>query len=55
MNRNGRKSNGQFSAGNPGRPARDVEVEYLATLSEAVTPDRLIQSPLTGATVARPR
>ena len=43
MNRNGRKSNGQFSAGNPGgpgRPARDVEREYLATLSEAVTPDR---------------
>ena len=40
MARNGRKSNGQFAAGNPGglgRPSRAIEAEYLGVLSEWVT------------------
>ena len=40
MARNGRKSNGQFAAGNPGgpgRPSRAIEAEYLGVLSELVT------------------
>ena len=40
MARNGRKSNGQFAAGNPGgpgRPSRAIEAEYLGVLSERVT------------------
>ena len=40
MARNGRKSNGQFAAGNPGgpgRPSRAIEAEYLDVLSERVT------------------
>ena len=40
MNQDGHRSNGQFAAGNPGRPPRYVERDYLATLSEAVTPER---------------
>ena len=43
MNKNGRKSNGQFAKGNsggPGRPTRSVESDYLAVLGDAVTPDR---------------
>jgi len=38
--RNGRESNGQFAAGNPGgpsRPARAIEPEYLGVLFEWVT------------------
>ena len=43
MNKNRRKSNGQFAKGNsggPGRPTRSVESDYLAVLGDAVTPDR---------------
>ena len=42
MNGNERKPNGQFAEGNPGgpgRPPRDTERDYLATLAEVVDPD----------------
>ena len=43
MSTNGRKSNGRFGKGNkggPDRPARDIEADYLPTLSDTVTSDR---------------
>ena len=40
MARNERESTGRFVAGNPGRPARVIEAEYLGVLSERVTIDK---------------
>ena len=43
MPRNGNGNHGRFQKGNPGgpgRPRRAVEREYLAALSDAVTPDQ---------------
>ena len=37
MAQNGRESSGQFATGNPGRPVRAIEAEYLGVLSERVT------------------
>ena len=42
MSTNGRKSNGRFGKGNkggPGRPPRDIEADYLATLSDTAPAD----------------
>jgi len=55
MKANGRNSNGQFAKGRPGgpgRPPRDVEKDYLAALTHAVTPDKwrsIVQRALTDA------